>query len=97
MLKNKPLLLRLFNSLITTKFFILMRLDSILLTNVTGWGPTQDRLKGFKTGLRYTKDRVSIVSAYQHSKLIAPMVYKGTMDSGYFNTTMTKALLSLLP
>jgi hypothetical protein len=33
-LKNKPLLLHLFNNLIITKFFILMRLDSILLTNV---------------------------------------------------------------
>jgi transposase len=54
-------------------------------------------LKGFKTGLRYTKDRVSVVFAYQHSKLIAPMVYKGTMDSVYFNTTITKVLLPLLP
>jgi hypothetical protein len=34
----------------------------------TSWGPTQNRLKGFKTGQRYTKDRVSVVSAYQHSK-----------------------------
>jgi hypothetical protein len=30
----------------------------------TAWGPTQDRLKGFKTGLRYTKDRVSVLSSY---------------------------------
>ncbi|NBW58791.1 IS630 family transposase, partial [bacterium] len=52
---------------------------------------------GFKRGLRYTKDCVSVVSAYQHSKLIAPMVYKGTMDSVSFNTYMTKVLLPLLP
>ena len=61
-----------------------------------GWALSSERLSGFKTGKR-SLERISVIAAYQESKLIAPMTYEGTLNTELFVTYLKKCLFPSLP
>lgn len=61
------------------------------ITREYGWGERGKKLRGWIIGKKSRK--INVIAAYRQGKIIAPMVYEGTMTTPCFNEYIKKCLI----